>query len=261
MELKEAIGTRRSYRFLRPYQPVERSKVQKMLEAARLASHWGNVGALRAVVVEKATATDEQKEVIQGAILGFQLEIAPIVIVWYLEYSRLDVQGDRLHELADVRAQGADLEASKKLLDDFVIPFFQQAMPGIKAGGLTDLDCGQGIAQATLVAIEEGLGTCLLGTPRGEEIKQKMGLPDTAKVLVLQCVGYPAESKAAGGQRPRQAFEEMYCLNSMATPFPRDEEVVEELKRDKMIQAPAPLPGRDEELKWLKVALKLPPET
>jgi nitroreductase len=260
MELKEAIGTRRSYRFLRPYQAVERSKIQKMLEASRLASHWGNVGALRAVVIEKSSATEEAKEVIQGAILGFQLEIAPVVIVWYLEYATLDVQGDRLHELLEVRAQGVDKEASKKILDEFMIPFFQQAMPGIKAGGLTDMDCGQGIAQATLIAIEEGLGTCLLGTPRGEEIKQKLGLPDTAKVLVLQCVGYPAESKAAGGQRPRQPFEQMFHLNSTANPFPRDEAVVEELERDKMIQAPAPLPGRDEELVWLKKALDLPPE-
>src|SRR5581483_11258721 len=31
MELKEAIGRRRSMRFLRPYKPVERAKLQKML--------------------------------------------------------------------------------------------------------------------------------------------------------------------------------------------------------------------------------------
>ena len=46
MELKEVIGRRRSIRFLRPYKPVERAKIQKMLEAARLASFWGNVQAL-----------------------------------------------------------------------------------------------------------------------------------------------------------------------------------------------------------------------
>jgi len=38
-------------RFLLPHKPVEREKIQRMLEAARLASFWGNVQALRAVVI------------------------------------------------------------------------------------------------------------------------------------------------------------------------------------------------------------------
>ncbi len=35
MELKEVLGWRRSIRFYLPYRPVERAKVEKMLEAAR----------------------------------------------------------------------------------------------------------------------------------------------------------------------------------------------------------------------------------
>jgi nitroreductase len=42
MEVKEAIGRRRSIRFFRPWQPVEREKVQTVLEAARLASRAMN---------------------------------------------------------------------------------------------------------------------------------------------------------------------------------------------------------------------------
>jgi nitroreductase len=56
MELREAIGNRRSIRFLLPHKPVEREKIQRMLEAATLSSFWGNVRALRAVVIERATA-------------------------------------------------------------------------------------------------------------------------------------------------------------------------------------------------------------
>jgi nitroreductase len=51
MELREVIGRRRSTRFLLPHRPVEPEKIQRMLEAARLASHWGNVQSLRAIVV------------------------------------------------------------------------------------------------------------------------------------------------------------------------------------------------------------------
>ena len=59
MELREVIGNRRSIRFLRPYRMVEPEKIQRMLEAARLASHWGNVGSTRAVVVFRDSAPKE----------------------------------------------------------------------------------------------------------------------------------------------------------------------------------------------------------
>ena len=260
MELKEAIGNRRSFRFLHPYRPVEHEKIQKMLEAARLASFWGNVCALRAVVLDRATATQEQKDSLFALVQGWQIQRAPVVIVWYLDYQALEEQGDRLKELVAARAVGIDREFANKDLDERLIPFFKAVIPHIKTTGLTDLDCGQGIAQATLVAIEEGLGCCCLGTPNEEKIKKAMKLPDSAKVLVLQCVGYPAESKEAGGQRPRLPFERMFFLNAADTPFPRDETVVEELKRDKMLQAPSPLPYREAELQFLKKALDLPDE-
>jgi hypothetical protein len=125
----------------------------------------------------------------------------------------------------------------------------------LKEPGLNELDCGQGIAQATLVAFEQGLGTCCLGTPHGEKIRENLGLPETARVLLLQTVGYPAESAEAGGQRPRQPFESLFHLNGFGTPFPRSKEVVEELGREGMLQDPAPLPWREAELDYLKNAL------
>src|SRR5271167_990147 len=60
MELKEAIGIRRTIRFYNPYRPVEREKIQKMLEAARIASFWGNVQALRAIVMFKGESPQEK---------------------------------------------------------------------------------------------------------------------------------------------------------------------------------------------------------
>jgi nitroreductase len=47
-----------------------------MLEAARLASFWGNVQALRAVVVMKDRAPREIVDVLRP-VLGFQLRQAP----------------------------------------------------------------------------------------------------------------------------------------------------------------------------------------
>lgn len=105
------------------------------------------------------------------------------------------------------------------------------------------------------MAFEQGLGTCLLGTGNGEKLRQNLGLPESCRILVLQTVGYPAESPEAGGQRPRQPFEKLFHMNGFGNPFPRSPEVVEELKRDKLLQAPAPLPYRESELEYLRVAL------
>jgi nitroreductase len=254
MELREVIGRRRSIRFLLPYRPVEPEKIQRMLEAARIASHWGNVQSLRAVVVFKDTAPDEVREALLAPIAGFQIRLAPVVIVWYLDTAAVDEQSDRLRELLAAGALGFG-EGKEQALEETIIPIFEGIREQFKQPGLSEVDCGQGIAQATLMAFEQGLGTCCLGTPHGEQIRENLGLPESARVLLLQTVGYPAESPEAGGQRPRQPFETLFQMNGYDKPFPRSQAVVEELREDAMFQAPAPTPWREEELEYLKNAL------
>jgi len=54
VELKEVLGIRPSIRYFDPDQPVEREKIQKILEAMRIASCAVNAHWLRAVVVNRA---------------------------------------------------------------------------------------------------------------------------------------------------------------------------------------------------------------
>ncbi len=259
MELKEAIGRRRSIRFLRPYKPVEREKIQKMLEAARLASFWGNVQALDAVVVERATAPKDVLDALPvgTAIGGFQFRMAPVIIIWYINWQRVAEQGTRLHELVDAGALGVDQDKSHKYLDSVLIPFFQLAGDKIRQTGITEADCGQGIAQATLVAFEEGLGSCVLAAFAGKKLRAALRLPVDAQVLLLQCVGYPAEDPDAGGQRPKLPFEQKFSLNRCGEPFPRDPAVVRELAQAGMIRSAAPLAHRRAELEYLQRAFGL----
>ena len=254
MELREVIGRRRSIRFLLPYKPVEPEKIQRMLEAARIASHWGNVQSLRAIVVFKDSASEEVRDALLAPIAGFQIRIAPVVIVWYVETAAVDEQSDRLRELLKVGALGFG-EGKEKALEEQIIPIFDSIREQFKEPGLNELDCGQGIAQATLMAFEQGLGTCCLGTPHSEQIRVNLGLPESARVLLLQTVGYPAESPEAGGQRPRQPFEKLFHMNEYGNAFPRSQEVLDELEETGMIQSPAPTPWREEELEYLKNAL------
>lgn len=256
MELREVIGRRRSIRFVRPYRPVEPEKVQRMLEAARLASHWGNVQSLRAVVVFRHSAPQETLDALYAPIAGWQIRLAPVVIVWYIDTAAVDVQSDRLRELLDAGALGFG-EQKRDDLETQLIPIFDSIRDTLKQPGLGEVDCGQGIAQATLMAYEMGLGTCCLGTPKTEEIRENLGLPESCRVLLLQTVGYPAESPEAGGQRPRRPFEELFFMNRYGEAFPRSAAVVGELTEDGMFTTPAPMPWREEELEFLRRALGL----
>lgn len=256
MELFEAIGNRRSIRFLVPYRPVEREKIQCMLEAARLASHWGNVASLRALVVERESASEEVLGALPSPVGGYQIPLAPVVIVWYIETEATAKIGERLRELIDVGAIGYG-DQKREEAETTLIPLMEAANEALRVPGLGEVDCGQGIAQATLAAFDLGLGTCCLGSGDPDGLRRKLGLPDTCRVLVVQTVGYPAENPEAGGQRPRPPFEEMFQLNSYGEAFPRSEAVVEDLKAQKMIQRQAPLPWREEELLLLREALDL----
>ncbi len=256
MELFEVIGRRRSIRFLLPFRPVEREKIQCMLEAARLASHWGNVASLRALVIERDSAPQEVLDALPSPVGGYQVPLAPVLIIWYIETGATAEIGTRLRELIDAGAVGYGDEKREEA-ENTLIPIMESASEILREPGLGEVDCGQGIAQATLVAFDLGLGTCCLGSGDPDGLRRKLGLPDTCRVLVTQTVGYPAESPEAGGQRPRPPFEEMFHLNNYGEPFPRSEEVVDDLKRRNMIQAPAPLPWREEELLYLRQALGL----
>ena len=256
MELREVIGRRRSIRFLLPYKPVEREKIQRMLEAARIASHWGNVQSLRAVVVVRDEVSEEVHQALFAPIAGFQIKLAPVVIVWYLDTAAVDEQADRLRELVDAGALGFG-EGKRKALEEQLIPIFGGLLDKLKEPGLGEVDCGQGIAQATLMAFEQGLGTCCLGSPNTDKLRENLALPETARVLLLQTVGYPAESPEAGGQRPRQPFERLFHLNAFGSPFPQSDDVLKELEDDGMLQDSAPLPWREAELEYLKNALNI----
>jgi nitroreductase len=259
LELKQAIGARRSIRYYQSWRPVELSKIQKMLEAARLASHAGNMGLLRAVVIDNTDPSPEVLEAVTGPGSQVHGSQAPILILWYVDVAHRGDWAARLKELIDAGAlnttHGWSYTFAERIAGSIL-----EGMDKRFAGAITPgeaMDAGQGIAQATLVAFEEGLGTCCNGFD-GAKFKAALGLPDSAIPICLQTVGYPAESREAGGQRPRRPFEEIFHLGRYGSPFPRDPAVVEELTHNGMIQAPAPLPWLKQEVRALARLFGLP---
>lgn len=259
MELKEVIGRRRTIRFFLPFRPVEREKIQKMLEAARRASCAGNVMNARGIVIWRDQAPEKIIKAIAPRIGYQQMQTAPVFIFWYSESSVYigDAWPDKVAELAKARRIGLDVESTVAEIDQKLRPMFAVAGAQMATAPLAFLDVGQAVCQATLVAYEEGLGSCLMSSPRLEKVARLFNLPETAVPVCVQAIGYPAESWEAGGQTPKPCLGDMFSDMEVGKPFDSDPEVEEELKDAKMIMPPAPLPWRDAELAYLQRALVL----
>ncbi len=260
MELKEIIGRRRSIRIFLPYRPVEREKIQRMLEAARRASCAGNVMNVRAIVIWRERASQELIDSIKLPISYQQMQTAPVFILWYSDC--MAYEGKRwveaVTQLAETRRLGADLEQTLEEIRTKLAPGFQAADPrmtGATPGAF--MDAGQAIAQATLVAYDEGLGSCLMGGPVLWRVAKRLKVPDTGIPLALQALGYAAESWQAGGQTAKPPLGELFFEMEHGKPFESDPAVEEDLRKAGLIQDPAPLPWRDAELRYLVKAVDL----
>jgi nitroreductase len=259
MELRGVLGARRSIRFFDPDRPVERAKIQKILEAMRIASCAVNAHWLRAVVVDRADIPAATLEALKTPVAGLVQELAPVHVYCYLDAGVVNrVKGARLKQLVDVGALNPTHGWSHRFVDEFVYP--QILEPMTKGAGYlvaAAFDCGGAGTQGLLVAVDEGLGVCWTAF-NAEPAKKLLGVPDDWVPLYCLNVGYPLESPDAGGQRPRPPFEELYFEGRFGRPFARDAAVVEELEKTHMIQPPAPLPGRREEVRALARRLGLP---
>ena len=134
-------------------------------------------------------------------------------------------------------------------------PAFTSIWQQAAVSPLAFMDVGQAIAQASLVAYDEGLGTCCMSSPRIEQVGTLLDLPETAVPVCILAVGYPAESWEAGGQTKKAPFESLFFEMEYGRPMRLDPQTEEELKQAKLIQEPAPLPCREEELKYAMRAL------
>lgn len=262
LTFKEAVGRRRSIRYYKSWQPVEREKVQKVLEAARLQSCHGNAVQVRKAVVVHRDDTDP--EVFEGLVDALynqpQAAQAPVHIYWTIDLAGWDHLRDSLMGLIDTGALTSSYGWSEQFIEDVVLKTADfNVMAGERrfAEWLSAIETGLAIGSALLAAQDEGLGTQLL-TGKREKMAELLGIPDTATVAQIQLLGYAAEGTEAGGQRPRPDFEDLYFEGRWANSMRRDPDVVAELIEAGMIQEPAPLPYRRREVRALAAMFGLP---
>jgi nitroreductase len=201
MELTEAIEKRCSIRNFKP-DPVEKTKLERVLQSGRRAPSWGNTQPWRFIVVQDK---DKREEIAKAA--GQPFLNAPVLIVCCGVADDFSRKHHR-QTLAQLRDLGV-MEWDDNMLDNVVLgsdayaPYRlgQQAMT-IRAGEQIMI----AVAYMTLEAVNQGLGTCWVGAITPKEVHKAMNLPDNVFVHTLLPIGYPNEDPKP---RPRRDVKEI----------------------------------------------------
>ncbi len=259
MEFKEVVGNRRSIRYFQPWKPVEKEKIQIMLEAARRASRAVNAPFYRVVVMERDELSSEQRHALRTPTTTTDLDLAPLYMFWFIDPTAPNRGPKTLKQLVDVGALNASHGWSYAYVDEVIFPHVLQPLMKTELVAVMLAACEAGLAmnQAMLAAVDEGLGVCLHAF-NADAVKDVIKPPEHLIPIWVLLVGYPAEDPLTGGQRPREPLEETCFWGSFENPIESDPKVVEYLWEKKMIQAEAPSPWRKQEIAALSRMFGLP---
>jgi nitroreductase len=175
----EALVKKR--RSIRKYvdKPVEREKILKCLEAARLAPSAENTQPWRFIILDDPAVRERVgRRAFSGIYLPtcFALK-APVLIVIL---AKLDVITNRI---------AAHLQNCQFYL----------------------LDIGCAVQQMALEALEMEIGTCWIGWFNGKKVKQELKIPDKYHVVALLSMGYAEEWPTE--EKRRKEMEEIAWFN------------------------------------------------
>jgi nitroreductase len=165
MDVFEAVKTRRSIRKFKP-DPVEKEKLEKILEAGRLAPSAANRQPWHFIVVNDPAVREALRlahESDWSVRSTSQVLMAPVIIVACAE-----------PEAAWRRSDGEEY---------------------------WKVDVAIAMQNMVLTATDEGLGTCWIGAFNEENIKKVLKIPPEIRIVALTPLGYPAESKGVVSDR------------------------------------------------------------
>lgn len=159
--------------------PVEREKIERCLEAARLAPSACNSQPWMFVVVDDPARKEQVAAATSGGVLPLNhfTRQAPVLVV--------------------VVAQQANMSA--------------RAGAAIKELPFPVMDCAIAAEHFCLQAAEEGLGTCMLGWFDAAKVRELLVIPASARPALILTLGYSAEE--AVPPRRRKLLPEMSAWN------------------------------------------------
>jgi nitroreductase len=210
MEVTKAIQKRVT---IRKWQqnPVEKEKIQRVLESGRRAPSWGNVQPWRFVVIQDRAKIEELAKTAGGQP---HIGTAPVVIVCcgVTESFSRKLHRESLKQLIEAGVMDwPDAVLDNVVLDnDLFAPYRlgEQAMT-IKASEQIMIS----MAYMTLEAINQGLGSCWAGAIAAKDAHKVLNLPAGWFVHEFLILGYPDEDPKP---RPRKPFNEIVFWESVS---------------------------------------------
>ena len=96
MDIKQVMGNRRSIRYFEPDKPVEREKIQYMLEAMNRSSRAVNADFVKTIVVFRDELDPEVLEQLKTPTTTAEIDMAPVHMFCYLDLTYTDGAQGRL---------------------------------------------------------------------------------------------------------------------------------------------------------------------
>lgn len=179
MDFLDLVKARQSVRkYLN--KPVEREKIERCLEAARLAPSASNSQPWRFIVIDEPKLREAAARETFSQFLSFNhfsLQ-APVLILLISERPKLSA-----------RIGGI-----------------------IKDKDFSLIDIGITAEHFCLQAAEEGLGTCILGWFNENGVKKLLSIPQQKRVELIITIGYPASNKMH--PKERKEMDQIRSYNS-----------------------------------------------
>jgi nitroreductase len=163
MDFLELVNKRQSVRAYNSTRAIEKDKLDRCVEALRLAPSACNAQPWKLVIVDEPELKNRVADAASAKWLGFNnfTRQAQILVVIVREEANLT------SKLGTV-------------LKDKPYPI---------------IDVGIAIAHFCLQATAEGLGTCILGWFDEDKVKQLLHIPKKKRVELIITLGYPAKEK------------------------------------------------------------------
>ncbi len=159
--------------------PIEAEKLERCVEAARLAPSATNSQPWRFIVVDNPLLKDQVAKATYSPAISFNkftLQAPALVVIAANKGNLLSKAGQRMTGL----------------------PYYL-------------IDIGIAAEHFCLQAAEEGLGTCMIGWFNQKKIRQCLRISRNEHLSLIIAVGYPSSAEIR--EKKRKNIEEIYCRN------------------------------------------------
>ena len=173
MEMNDFLqlaASRQSDRAYDKSRPVEKEKLERILEAARLAPSACNAQPWKFVVIDDPELSVQVGKATAGLGMNKFAKDAPV------------------HILIVEESMNITSFLGAKIKDKY-FPL---------------IDIGIAAAHITLAAESQGLGSCILGWFDEKEIKRLTGIPSGKRLLLDITIGYPVKEKRKKSRKPKE---------------------------------------------------------